>query len=290
MATEAKPSTATISLENYTVARAASVANAPAGLDRDHRATNLLSPLRGDTWRIPSGPASVDIDLGSARAPGVAGGIRVFGLVNYNTFPGGFTVTLSSLTGIGGSVVSTWSFTTYQPASVNRVLRWFIGNHDGGAAGAASRYWRVTIPFSFAMGAERPGVLDFFLQVGLVWLGDWIEIGYDKGARIRLVDPSIETKARSGAAYHDKLWPYHEIDLKVPLVQAAVLYPMLKEKLDVAGGTTRVLLDMHSASSTDHERAHGAFYGRIDPKGGAEQTLSFSQYGDLKLSFAEDPA
>jgi hypothetical protein len=290
MAIEAKPSTAMISLENYTVARSASVANAPDALDRDHRVANLLSPLRGETWRIPSGPASVDIDLGTARTPGAVGGIRVFGLVNYNGFPGGFTVTLKSITGLGGSVVSTWSYTTYAPASVNRLVRWFVGNHDGGAAGAASRYWRIGIPYSFGLGADRPGAVDSFIQLGNVWLGDWTEIGYDRGARIRLVDPSIETKSRSCAAYHDKLWPFHEVDLKVPLLQAATLYPALKERLDVAGGTTRMLLDLHSASSADYERAHGAFYGRIDPKGGAEQTLSFSQYGDLKLSFAEDPA
>lgn len=290
MATEAKPTTATISLDNYVVNPLSSVGNATSE-QRYYRANSLLSGLRGEPWRATSVSAqSIDIDIGIARTPGAAGGIRTFGLINYNGYPGGFTVTLSSLTGIGGSVVSTWSYTTYIPASINRVLRWFIGNHDGGAAGAASRYWRIGLPTSFAIGADYPGSLDSFLQLGNVWLGDYTEIGYDKGARIRLVDPSIETRARSGAAYHDKLWPYHEVDLKVPLLEAATLYPILKERLDLVGGTTRVLLDMHSKETADYWRAHGAYYGRLDLKGGSEQTLSFSLYGDLKLSFVEDPS
>jgi len=290
MATESRPTTATISLENYVMRSGVTLGGATSAA-QEFPLSNLLNPLRGEPWRSGTTIAQqFDIDLGASFTPGAAGGIRLFGLVNYNGYPGGFAVKLQSITGIGGSVVATWTFQTYIPASVNRVMRWFVGNSDAGTAGAASRYWRVTLPAAFAVGADYPLSIDTFYQVGVVWLGDFVEIGYDKGAKIRLVDPSIESRAKGGSAYHDKQQAFHEVDLKVPLVAAATLYPTLKEKLDLAGGTTRLLLDMHSAESSDYWRAHGAYYGRIDLKGGAEQTLSFSLYGDLKLSFAEDAA
>jgi hypothetical protein len=290
MATESRPTTATMSLENYLM-RAGVTLGAATSAAQEFPLTNLLNPLRGEPWRGTSLVAQqFDIDLGTSLTPGAAGGIRVFALVNYNGFPAGFDVKLQTITGIGGSVVSTWTYQTYVPASVNRVMRWFVGNHDGAAAGASSRYVRVTLPAAFGIGADYVGSIDTFTQVGVVWLGDYVEIGYDKGAKVRLVDPSIEGRAKGGSAYHDKQQAFHEVDLKVPLIQASTLYPTLKERLDIAGGTTRLLLDMHSVETSDYWRAHGAYYGRLDLKGGSEQSLSFTGYGDLKLSFAEDPA
>lgn len=51
-----------------------------------------------------------------------------------------------------------------------------------------------------------------------------------------------------------------------------------------------MLLDLHSAGSADHQRAHGAFCGRLETKGGAEIALSFSERGNLKLAFVDDAA
>lgn len=116
-----------------------SVANATDALDRDHDAENLLSPLRSDSWRLAGGPASVDPDLGVARTPGVAGGIRVFELVDYNGFPAGFTVTLQSLHGarrLGGEHLDVPDPSVEGPLG-RLVLRPPLAVPRGGPQGAA---------------------------------------------------------------------------------------------------------------------------------------------------------
>lgn len=247
-------------------------------------ASYLLNPLRTFRWRMTGIGGTVDIDLGASYAFGAAGGIRVFGLVDCNVFPG-FTVKLHSITGIGGSIVSSFSYTSYTRARVNQTLRFFVGNDDTGAAAASSRYVRVEIPVTFAIGADDPDQVDLFHQVGKVWLGDWTEIGYDLGTKIRRKDESGKSESRAGDAYFDKFQPFHTVDLTVPLLEAATLYPVLKEGLDKVGSTGRVLLDLHSVSTFDYERAHGCFYGRVEDAG---QNLRFSKHGDLTIGFIED--
>ena len=284
MATEVKPTTGTIWLKNLVMEKGVSV-GAATTQQLYSPASYLLNPLRTRRWRSTGlATASVDIDLGASYTPGAAAGIRCFGLVDCNVFPG-LTVALKSIDGIGGSVVSTWSYTTYTRARVNQTMRWYVGNHDGGAAGAASRYWRVELPTAFAIGGDDPDELDLFLQIGVVWLGDYTEIGYDLGTRIRAKDLSEESESREGDKYHDRLGVIHMVDLSVPLLEAATLYPVLKEGLDRAGATGRVMLDLHAISTTDHERAHGCFYGRVLNSG---QNLKFSLHGDLAIDFEED--
>ncbi len=67
-------------------------------------------------------------------------------------------------------------------------------------------------------------------------------------------------------------------------IDAAVAIQFKDKMRDIATGG-RVILDLHAISTTDHERAHGCFYGRVQNSG---QNLRFSLYGDLAIDFEED--
>ena len=271
MATESLPTSATLSVANLTLASGASCLAATSEATFYPR-TNLQSALRSKKWRsVGTGQTDLDFDLGSAQLP------TIIALIDSN-LDASKTVTIyaSDSSAFGSGETYTYTSATYTQGRA-KVLRFYRGAPDSGSA-TARRYWRIRLPSS--------GTSSTYHELGVVWLGAYIDVAFEYGATNKIVDPSHVVESYSGARYFDALRTMRDIDISVPLITETTVHSM-ERSLETAGGSTFVLLDLFGSTSTTTKKASSGYYGTLDLKGGAALTYKFALTGDWRFSFSE---
>lgn len=194
-------------------------------------------------------------------------------------------VKLQTLTGVGGSVSQTWVLPLYDVSVANRVHRWYIGDDTEGNAVVASRYWRVRIPASMASTDPLTGVDFTYYECGAIWIGEYTEVLINEGAKIDTVDPSDIDKSYNGSRYPDRIKTYHSMALEFPHLTISELFD-LKEKLELAGSNSFILIDIYAPIDSDIHRQHGCYYGLISKKG-IKSNHKQQTSGTIQIQFEE---
>lgn len=279
MATEYAPARGIISLYNRIIPAGTTLSPSIASLISVtseaslYPGVNLLNPLRSKRWRS-TGVASdqfLSFDLGSGFKP------VVFALIDCNIAATQTVVLQSSNSADFSTNLRNYTYTTYGQSG-QKILRFFVGNSDGGY-NDEHQYWRVKI----AANSQKAGYSYF--EVGGVWLGPILELDIDAGFVIDVADDSDEERAYNGAKYVDVIRQSRSVDLTFPHLSIDTLYG-IKEFLDDYGSWYHLLIDIFGTNANTKKRQHGAFYGTISNNGVAySQELQI--YGTMEFSFDE---
>lgn len=275
MALEALPERGALWLENWVLA--ATIANVTA-TNVNYPATRLLNPHRSDTWQTSNATSAnqrVTFDLGSARLP------TCFALVGTNFDSTGYAI----LHGADDATMTVnavrWDFPLYQQDPVGRVLRFYPGTTPTAGTRAAKRFWSVTLdPVGF--GPLNPP--DDYLEIGVVWLGEYVAIRPWEGIRIRPQNPSTHSFAYGRARWSDPLPAYREGEVPLGGLTPAQWYD-LESKIR-AQGTKHAIVDIYASSTDPVLKRGGCMYGYFtdDPVDGSVDT---PEMNELSFSFEE---
>lgn len=234
--------------------------------------SNLTSAYRSKRWRsIGTGQQDLDFDLGSALLP------TVIALVDSNLAASKtLTILASDSSGFGSGETYTYTSWTYTQGAAG-VLLLYRSAPDSGSA-TARRYWRIRLPAS--------GTSSTYHELGVVWLGTYLDAAFEYGAGNKINDRSKSADAYNGAMYYDTFRTTREIDISVPLVSETTVHTM-ERAIEVAGGSTFVLLDLFGSTTTTTKKASSSFYGTLDLRGGASLSYKHALTADWRFSFAE---
>ena len=284
------PNRATISFANY-VTTATSVLNVTSE-QALYPAVNLLDEYRSTRWRSVAGTTAtggaqvlVTFQLASPLLPTVVG--MVNGNFTSSTAPGlTWKLVASDDSAITLNPV-TYQFLCYPQSSTNRTNRFYLGTPAAGTAHAA-RYWTLAFLPGTASGFSPYTIdnNDTFFEIGTFWLGSYTEIPLEFTTRIRQIPQSKSDKSWAGTRYDDVLPAYHEIEVNLANLDETAAYA-LRTSIDTSGGNKHLLLDLFGNATTSTKKAHGTFYGTIDPKSMEVVSIRTNNLLDMKFTLRE---
>lgn len=187
-----------------------------------------------------------------------------------------------------------WTLQSYSQSD-RRTLRWYLGapdnvSHETAQAwtgGVSASYWRLKFPANGVLDSNGDGVIDSYVQIGCVWLGDYTQMPIDFGMTITIRDASLVSESDAGATFVDSRKRFHEITTTSTAMEESVTKTLIRS-IESAGVARHCIFDLWATASDDTLRANGCYYGRL---GGSDQVASLSrniaQRDDVSFSFLE---
>lgn len=243
----------------------------------NYPAERLLSPHRSDTWQSSTLSTNfITFDVGAVRAP------TGFALVGSN-LDGGAYVRLRGSDDTNGAVNRVlWDLPLYRQDRIGKVLRWYLGDPTEGTLGDGRQFWAVSmVPGTFG----SYNTTESYYEIGVVWLGEYLEIRPWEGIRIRPKDPSPSSKAFGQARWSFPLNPYREAE--VPLGGLSMERTYRLEEQIRAQGRRHAILDVHAFATTAPAlKRGGCLYGYFAEEPG-DASIDSPDNNSLTISFEE---
>lgn len=181
-----------------------------------------------------------------------------------------------------------WVFQSYAQTA-RGVMRWYLDDPALNTPALSARsFWRLTIPASASLDTDGDGVADTYYELGVPWLGTYVELPIDFGMSIEATDRSLVVVSDAGARVADILPTFHTIEAEATAMEEASTYALLA-LLDEAGVTRHCLLDVWAPTTDATKRAMGCYYGHLggDNDTAVKLTRSFVGRDDVAISFVE---
>lgn len=169
------------------------------------------------------------------------------------------------------------------------VLRWYPGTPNLGGSAAARSFFRVTIPANSTMDSNGDGVADSYVDLGVLFVGNYLTLPVNLGLDQEYDDPSGGSESDGGASFPDRRPTYARLSPEAPLLDDAASLAMARAFED-AGTTRHVLLDKWGGATDATKKADSCIYGHLGSKlGGSVGTFTryVQMFDRLKHEFRE---